>query len=93
MLMVRISGAAFLALALYMLAAPMIVEAMPGAGPIAIAALALGWYFALWAALVAAMLFIISWTVTAMARDATSEAPARAVVEEQTHQVPLARAS
>ena len=93
---VRISAATFIALALYMLIAPIIIETTPSIGVVATAALGIGWYFALWAALVAAMVFIISWTTTGWvpeeheAAHTPTDAGAAELPREAT---PLARAS
>ena len=75
---VRISAAAFLGFVLYMLFEPIVFPFLAGpAGSetsLLAYALSLGWYFALWSALVAAMIFTIAWAATGMAQEAEQNA-------------------
>jgi hypothetical protein len=60
----RISGSIFGLLAIYVGIAPILLSAAPvgapASGPLVV--LGLAWYFAVWGALVAAMVFLIAWT-------------------------------
>lgn len=98
----KISGVIFLLLAAYIgVGAAMLPEPPAGAelsDPV-VAALGLGWFFAVWAALVAGMVFLIVWTslgvvATERARDKrrTEYDPAAARIEAEEERV-LARAS
>lgn len=83
MTVVRISGAIFIALIVYMVAAPIAIEsiaASTGPNGVLVSVLGLGWYFALWAALVASMVFIIVWTAGAMGREQEQAAVAETAI-------------
>src|SRR5581483_2510421 len=102
MSMTRISGAIFVLLVAYVLVGAVVLSAPPveaEASDLLLSALGLGWFFAVWAALVAAMVFLITWTsagvgATERARDKrrTEYDPAAAGIEAEEERV-LARAS
>jgi hypothetical protein len=105
MLVARISGAIFVLLMAYVVGAAAILpapEATPAGGAITPLNMAgIAWFFAIWGALVASMVFIIAWTGASFAemekahgaQQAPAQLPARVVVEAKPQEKVLAKAS
>jgi hypothetical protein len=101
----RISGTIFVLLLAYIVGAAAVLpapEATPVGGTITLLNIAgLAWFFAVWAALVASMVFLIAWTGAGFAavekahgeRQAPAQPAARTIIEVKPQEKVLAKAS